>query len=127
GDFNAGLLSGRFKLETWFQPRAGLKVLATLGTSGRPNLGWALSGDRTWVLPLASTEPRYDDPPDPELVEQLSEWAYVSRVLRVLPLLKEPGFVLTARGETVVSGRPALTVRVSSRGRHDLLLSFDKG
>jgi hypothetical protein len=51
---------------------------------------------------------------------------YRVRVERLISLLDDPAFIFKATGEERINGRPALGVRVSRKGRPDVLLYFDK-
>jgi hypothetical protein len=60
-----------------------------------------------------------------KITELLKEQAYMSEVSRLTPL-KDKKFELSALGEAKVEGKPALGVRVSSKGHKDVNLYFDK-
>jgi hypothetical protein len=60
-----------------------------------------------------------------KITELLKEQAYMSEVSRLTPL-KDKKFELSALGEGKVEGKPALGVRVSSKGHKDVNLYFDK-
>ena len=51
---------------------------------------------------------------------------HVMKASRLLPLLQDKGLELSQLGEVKVEGKPAVGVRVSSKGRKDLSLYFDK-
>ncbi len=60
-------------------------------------------------------------------LEEMCDGEYRSRRVRfLLPLLREPGFKLSLLPETKVSDRPAVGVRVQSKGHRDVDLYFDK-
>jgi hypothetical protein len=58
---------------------------------------------------------------------ELQQTLQLNRAMRLVPLLKEGGFTLTALGEGKVHGQPVLGVKVTVAGGHDLYLYFDKG
>jgi hypothetical protein len=54
------------------------------------------------------------------------ESIYALNVIRLTPLLKDPGFTLTAADATTVGGKPAVGVKVSAKEHRDLTLYFDR-
>jgi hypothetical protein len=58
--------------------------------------------------------------------KQSSSSAYADRVMRLLPLLQDSSFTLSALGEARVAGRAALGVKVACKGKPDVSLFFDK-
>src|SRR4029079_11611179 len=51
---------------------------------------------------------------------------YRHHVRNLLPLIRERGIELSLLPETLVSGRPAVGIRVKSKGHRDIDLYFDK-
>ncbi len=60
---------------------------------------------------------------DPEVDAQRN---HVNRVLRLLPLLRDKDFTLTALGESKVERKDAVGVKVTCKGQPDVSLFFDK-
>jgi hypothetical protein len=58
---------------------------------------------------------------------RMHEQLYLSRLIGLTPLLKDREFELTALKETTTDGRPAVGVKVASKGRRAVSLYFDKG
>lgn len=89
----------------------GKKIEATQG----------FDGDKGWMTAFGKT----DDLPEAQL-KALKDEAYVSSVEMLLPLLKDKAFTLTALPEIKVAGKPAVGVKVASKGHKDIELYFDK-
>lgn len=79
-----------------------------------------LIGDKVMTL-LNGQQEEIDDKTSKEIKEQV----YVERVTSLLPL-REPGFTLTSLGESKVDGKPALGLKVASKGHREVSLYFDK-
>lgn len=58
---------------------------------------------------------------------EFREETYLQNVVRLTPLLKDPGYTLTDAGTTQVNGKPAVGVKVSAKDHKDVTLFFDKG
>ena len=56
----------------------------------------------------------------------MKEAQQVMKASGLLPLLRDKGFELSNLGEIKVEGKPAVGIRVSSKGKKDLSLYFDK-
>jgi hypothetical protein len=54
------------------------------------------------------------------------ESIYAQNVMRLTPLLKDPGFTLATADATTVGGKPAVGVKVSSKDHRDVTLYFDR-
>jgi hypothetical protein len=63
---------------------------------------------------------------DKEHLAEMKEEMYEEQVQTLVPLLKDKAFTLTALGEDKVNGKPALGVKVASKGHKDVDLYFDK-
>lgn len=74
--------------------------------------GWARMGDATTEM-------------DKDMLEEAKEQAYAGWLTTLIPL-KDKKFTLATTGEVQVGGRPAVGVKVSSKGRRDVDLYFDK-
>jgi len=57
---------------------------------------------------------------------ELQEDLYFQRVETLLPLIKDTGYILSPLDEIKVIDRPAVGIKVSSKGRRDINLYFDK-
>jgi hypothetical protein len=67
-----------------------------------------------------------DVPIDDKIKKALQDARYAMRVARLNNLLKDKDLELAALGEVKVEGKPAIGVRVSSKGHNDISLYFDK-
>jgi hypothetical protein len=65
-------------------------------------------------------------PVDDKVQEIIKGSVYALKVARMVPLIKEKGFELSALGEVKVDGKPAVGVRVTSKGQKDMSLYFNK-
>lgn len=83
-----------------------------------------LDGERGWVHMAGSDKVETRDFTAAELA-RAKESAYAGWVATLLPL-KDAAFTLALAGESKVQNEPAVGVRVSSRGRRDVTLFFDK-
>jgi hypothetical protein len=61
----------------------------------------------------------------PEL-EEKKESVYRSWIMDTIPYLKQPGFQVTALGESQVNGQAALGIKISSTGHRDVKFFYDK-
>jgi hypothetical protein len=80
-----------------------------------------LNGDKGWVKVNDDTEEL-----DKEGLAEAREEAYAEWVATLVPLRDRKRFSLSPLGEIKIDGRPAAGVRVSSEGRRDVNLYFDK-
>jgi hypothetical protein len=80
-----------------------------------------LNGDRGWV----SIDGQSRDP-DAAGLAQMKETLYMDQLVRLTPLLKDNAYQLTALKEAKVKDRPAVGVRIASKGHKDASLWFDK-
>ena len=80
-----------------------------------------LAGRQGWVKLNDDTEEQDED----DLAEAREE-AYAEWVATLVPL-RDKKFRLAPLGEVAVGGRPALGIKVSSKGHHDVDLYFDRG
>jgi hypothetical protein len=83
-----------------------------------------LDGKRGWVKPAGASEQDVRAC-TPAQLRELQEGCYITWVTKLVPL-KGREFTLALTGEEKVLSEPALGVRVSSRGRRDVTLFFDK-
>jgi len=65
-------------------------------------------------------------PVEDKVKDMLKDAGYAMKVSRLVPLVKEKGFELAPLGEVKVNDKPAVGVRVSSKGEKDISLFFDK-
>jgi hypothetical protein len=63
---------------------------------------------------------------DPAALQDMAAALQLQRAYRLVPLLRDRSFELAPLGEIKVNDRPALGVRVTSRGKPELRLFFDK-
>lgn len=62
----------------------------------------------------------------PAAGSEMRETLQLDRAIRLVPLLRDPGFELDYVGESKVDDKPVLGVRVRAKGRKELRLYFDK-
>jgi hypothetical protein len=65
-------------------------------------------------------------PIDEKMKDMLKDSVYAMKVARLVPLVKEKEFELSALGEVKVNDKPAVGVMVKSKGHKDISLFFDK-
>lgn len=80
-----------------------------------------LNRDKAWIR----INEEYQDVEEATLAD-MQRSAYLDHVARLLPLLHDKTYTLTALGETKIQETPALGVKVASRGQPDIDLYFDK-
>jgi hypothetical protein len=80
-----------------------------------------LDGDKAWSQLDGETEELTGE----RLVEQQAR-AHQQHLIALTPLVKDKRHTLSRLGEIKVAERPALGVRVETKGRHDVNLYFDK-
>jgi hypothetical protein len=80
-----------------------------------------VAGDKGWMkMGDATTEM------DKDQLAEGKEQAYVGWVESLAPLLKDKQFTFATTGEIKVNDKPAVGVKVTSKGRRDVDLYFDK-
>ncbi len=81
-----------------------------------------VNGDKVW-LKLGDNVEEVDDK---DRLAEAREESYANNLTTLLPLVKDKGYELKALGEFQLEGKPALGVKVSSKGHRDVSLYFDK-
>ena len=111
-----------FKGEMYEQRGGQVRMSFSLDLNGtKMDLVMVSNGDKSWQsMNGAVSESPFNTR---EYQEQV---AYQERVTRLLPLLQEKGFTLTALGESKVEDRAVLGVKVSCKDKPDVSLFFDK-
>ena len=79
------------------------------------------NGDKAWVNDPTGKTTELDG----KLLEELKEAAYMAKLARFV-FLKDKGVELSPLGEVKVNGKPAVGVKVASKGHRDMNLFFDK-
>jgi hypothetical protein len=111
-----------FALERVFQMPNRLKITSEVVIMNiRRPLTYAVNGNSVMAVAggLAQELPKSE-------VEELKTAVYVQNLLRLTPLLKDKKYALATAGEKDIDGHPAVGVTVSSEGRKDLRLYFDR-
>lgn len=80
-----------------------------------------VNGQQVWVT-LDGQPQKVDDP----ALTNMRETMALARAIRLVPLLLDRNYQLTALGESKVGDRAALGVKVSVKGCKDIALFFDK-
>ena len=80
-----------------------------------------MNGDTISIRVMDKDVPITDD-----IKKAIADASNMLSIARIAPLLKEKGYELSAFGETKVEGKPAVGVRVASKGKKDVTLFFDK-
>ena len=111
-----------FTLESVFQLPDKAKDVLELDQGGRKVRQVAVVNGATVTI----TEDGRDVPLPEAMKQNLKEVPHIVKATRLVPLLKEKEYELTALPEIKVDGRPAAGVRVSAKGHKDLSLYFDK-
>jgi hypothetical protein len=111
-----------FTAEGFQQEPRRFKLVLDLDIEGsRATLIEVRNGSKAWVHINEQTT---------ELGEKrlgaLDRSSYVDHVAGLAPLLKEPGYTLTALGESKLEERTVVGILVASKGRPDVRLYFDK-
>jgi len=111
-----------FTVETTVQLPNQMKNVQQLTTEQRTYIiVQVLNGDQAW-----STLDGQPQKVEPALLNELRETLHLNRVARLTPLLSDGTVQLEVLPEGKVNDRPVQVLKVSSRGRRDIRLSFDK-
>jgi hypothetical protein len=111
-----------FVCETLVQlPSQFKNVMHVTTPKGRVTMVEILNGDK--VLVTIDGQPQKVDA---SAQAELRETFQLNRAIRLVPLLTDRSYELTALGPAMVNDRPALGVRVAARGRRELRMFFDK-
>jgi outer membrane lipoprotein-sorting protein len=98
----------------------------------RSNLELDVNGMKVKIITIANGDKISIDangtevPITDAIKKSLEEARYVMKVARLSNLLKDKAAELTALGEVKVEGKPAVGVRVTSKGHKDISMYFDK-
>jgi hypothetical protein len=112
-----------FTAETTVQLPAQYKSVIELSVDGRKRtLVHLLNGDK--VLVTIDGQPQKVAP---AALAELRETLQLDQAVRLVPLLRDRNFNLAPLGESKVNGRAVVGVKVTSRGRKELRMYFDKG
>jgi hypothetical protein len=103
-------LSGKLRSDLSFEVM-GQQVTVTQVFNGEK--GWFKVMDNTMEL-------------EGDLLKEMKQQVYNSRVNTLVPLLKDKAFTLAPLGETKVNGKDALGVKVSAKDYRDIDLYFEK-
>ncbi len=122
GSLEINGLQGTFTLEfTVHSPgRAKMDMEITSGDA-KINLTRVRNGARGWEI--INGNPVALHPRQPAEVQA---WGHLFEVRSLLPLLKDKSYTLSPLGEIKVDGRPAVGVKVTTKGQTDIDLYFDK-
>ena len=111
-----------FTAETTVQLPAQYKSVIELIVDGRKRtLVHLLNGDK--VLVTIDGQPQKVDP---AALAEVRETMQLDQAVRLVPLLRDRNFNLAPLGEGKVNDRPVVGVKVTSRGRKELRMYFDK-
>jgi|SRR5262245_15539316 len=109
-------------LEAFFQWPDQLKTELRCDFKGQKFiLIQVINGDKAWRSENGQTQEAQG-----HNLTELQEDMYFQRIEALLPLIKDPGYILSALDEMKVIDRPAMGIKVSSKGRRDINLYFDK-
>ncbi|HEV3256354.1 MAG TPA: hypothetical protein VG013_05685 [Gemmataceae bacterium] len=110
-----------FTQETSLQPPDKFKEVLDLEVKGQNvTVTTVFDGKKAWVNANGTTTELED-----KFVAEFKEVAHLTRVSR-LTTLKDKSFKLSPLGEVKVNDRPAVGIKVSSKGHKDISLYFDK-
>jgi hypothetical protein len=113
-----------FTGEVMTQPNGDFKYTLDLTIGGmQMNFTMVLTGDKGW---RNLGTPGMIEDLDPASLAEMKRSRYYDRVTSLLPLLKEKAFTLSSLSEIKVEDKPAVGVKVSSKGEPDISLYFDK-
>ncbi len=97
------------------------KSVATLEVSGKTiEVTTVFNGEKAWVHVMDQTKDL-----EGKSLEELKELAYLEQISGFTALKAKP-FELSSVGESKVNERPAVGVKVASKGHRDINLWFDK-
>jgi len=83
---------------------------------------YVLNGKKAWLQALGETMELKG-----EELDDVKEELHAEHVQTLVPLLRDKAYTLDALGEIKINDRPAVGVRVTSKGHKDVNLYFDKG
>jgi hypothetical protein len=83
----------------------------------------SFDGDKLWVKMGTDDATEVKDKDE---IKEAKENAYASNITRLLPLKEDKSLKIEVVGESKVDGKPAIGLRVSSKGHRDVNLYFDK-
>ena len=110
-----------FTQETFYHWPDQFKGILQLEADGhKVSVTTVSNGDRAWVNLDGRTRALED-----RALDEATEERHLVNVVR-LTTLKDAAFDLSSLGEVKVNGRPAVAVKVTSRGHRDVRLYFDK-
>jgi hypothetical protein len=111
-----------FTGEEMFQLPGQVKIVLNLkNTPAGQTVVEVIDGDKGWIsINGKATEA------DADALARMKQQVYLSRVIWLTPLLKDKEFELTTLKETKVNDKPALAVKVASKGQKEVSLYFDK-
>jgi hypothetical protein len=111
-----------FTALTTVQLPAQYKSVIELTVDGRKRvLAHLINGDRALVTVDGQPQKL-----DPAALAELRETFQLDQAVRLVPLLTDRNFNLSPLGEDKVNGRTVVGVKVTSRGRKELRMFFDK-
>ena len=82
---------------------------------------YVLNGKKAWLQAAGETMELKG-----EELDDIKEELHAEHIQTLVPLLKDKAYTLDALGEIKINGRPAVGVRVTSKGHKDVNLYFDK-
>src|SRR5262249_24278072 len=82
-------------------------------------------GKDSWIKVKAAGN-EMDVPLDDKLKEELREASYAMKLARLLLVEDDKSLELSTLGETTVNNKPAIGVKIASKGHKDLNFYFDK-
>jgi hypothetical protein len=111
-----------FTAETTVQLPSQYKTVIELnGEGGKHTIVHIVNGDKVFVT--IDSEPKKLDP---AALSEIRNALDLQRALRLVPLLMDRSYQLTALPEDKVNDRPAVGVLVTAKGRKDLKMYFDR-
>ncbi len=110
-----------FTQETSYQLPNKVKEVINLEVMGNQvTIITVYNGKEGWMSAMGQTQDL-----DGKLLDEVKEGIHLSRVGRLVAL-KEKGYELSPLGEVKINGKPAVGVKVASKGHRDVSLFFDK-
>jgi hypothetical protein len=111
-----------FTGEVLTQPNGDFKYTLDLNIAGAPmGFTMVLTGDKGWRNFSGMIEDL-----DPTSLAEMKRSRHYDRVTSLLPLLRDKSYTLLPLAEIKVQGKPAIGVKVASKGQPDIHLYFDK-
>lgn len=118
-------INGKFTQECFKQKSNKIKDIFKLDLQDNADQAIEIirvyDGKKVWMVMNGQVQ---DAPLESD--QQFKEYLHVERITELLPLLKEKEFGLSALGESKVQDRTAVGIKITTKGKPDVKMYFDK-